>query len=405
MTSAEITALFSTLNDTYTEIANAPTYDRGFYEKVAKYLHDVLQGIETVGADTASSEESIRTLAASVDESLKATLLSASSLALNTAENANLAQTIAQSLHNLSVEYSVGAVADVTYDNEANKLSFVLEKGDPFAYSDFTPEQIAALKGAKGDTGDKGDPFAYSDFTPEQIAALKVKGDTGDKGDPFAYSDFTPEQIEALKVKGDTGATAYEIAVAGGFSGTEAEWLLSLKGADGNGAGDMLKSVYDPDGDGKVVSALNADNVPWGGVGGKPTAFPPETHTHPYLAPTDVIDTLTSVETAKPLSAAQGKALKGLVDNLAVMLSSDDTTLDEIQEIVNFIKLNKTTLDALGISNIAGLEDALAGKSPVSHTHELKTINGQSIVGVGNIEITANASIDATTMALIYAAL
>lgn len=50
--------------------------------------------------------------------------------------------------------------------------------------------------------GDKGDPFLYSDFTPEQLEALKVKGD---KGDPFLYEDFTPEQLEALKVKGDTG--------------------------------------------------------------------------------------------------------------------------------------------------------------------------------------------------------
>ena len=34
--------------------------------------------------------------------------------------------------------------------------------------------------------------------------------------------------------KGDTGASAYEIAVADGFVGTEQEWLLSLKGEIGN---------------------------------------------------------------------------------------------------------------------------------------------------------------------------
>lgn len=39
------------------------------------------------------------------------------------------------------------------------------------------------LKGEKGDTGDKGDPFTYDDFTPEQLALLKgEKGDTGDTG-------------------------------------------------------------------------------------------------------------------------------------------------------------------------------------------------------------------------------
>ena len=29
------------------------------------------------------------------------------------------------------------------------------------------------------------------------------------KGDSFLYSDFTPEQLEALKIKGDTGESAY----------------------------------------------------------------------------------------------------------------------------------------------------------------------------------------------------
>ena len=38
-------------------------------------------------------------------------------------------------------------------------------------------------KGAKGDKGDKGDAFVYSDFTAEQLAALKgPKGDAGDTG-------------------------------------------------------------------------------------------------------------------------------------------------------------------------------------------------------------------------------
>ena len=59
-------------------------------------------------------------------------------------------------------------------------------KGDPFVYSDFTPEQLAALKGPQGEIGErgpKGDPFVYSDFTPEQLAALKgPKGDIGEQG-------------------------------------------------------------------------------------------------------------------------------------------------------------------------------------------------------------------------------
>ena len=45
-------------------------------------------------------------------------------------------------------------------------------KGDEQAWLD-------SLRGPKGDPGDKGDPFKFSDFTPEQLNTLK-----GKKGDP-----------------------------------------------------------------------------------------------------------------------------------------------------------------------------------------------------------------------------
>ena len=72
------------------------------------------------------------------------------------------------------------------------------------------------------------------------------------------------------------------------------------------------------------------------------------------------LDILTSADTLKPLAANQGRVLKGFIDSLNALLTSDDTTLDELQEIVSYIKQNKTDLSDLGISNIAGLVDALA---------------------------------------------
>lgn len=156
------------------------------------------------------------------------------------------------------------------------------DKGDPFTYADFTPDQLVALKGPKGDQGiqgvtgpqgpigpvgpkgdrgepgrngidgingeqglqgiqgppgpkgepgtpgqrgadgergpqgppgPKGEPFKYSDFTQEQLNALKgpkgdkgEQGETGPQGKPFTYADFTPQQLAALRgPKGDNG--------------------------------------------------------------------------------------------------------------------------------------------------------------------------------------------------------
>ena len=76
----------------------------------------------------------------------------------------------------------------------------------------------------------------------------------------------------------------------------------------------------------------------------------------------DVVDNLLTVDAGVPLSANQGKVLKDAVDAINTLLTSDNTDLDELQEIVDFITTNKNTLDTLGISNIAGLQAALDGK-------------------------------------------
>lgn len=67
----------------------------------------------------------------------------------------------------------------------------------------------------------------------------------------------------------------------------------------------------------------------------------------------DIVDNLTSLDTNKALSANQGKLLKDMIDAINTLLTSDDTTLDELQEIVDYIKANKSVLDNLAISNIA----------------------------------------------------
>jgi len=81
-----------------------------------------------------------------------------------------------------------------------------------------------------------------------------------------------------------------------------------------------------------------------------------------------IVDGLTSTASGQPLSANQGRVLKGLIDSINTLLSSDDTTLDELQEIVNYIKLNRSELDNLSIASIAGLQSALDAKRAQTDT-------------------------------------
>lgn len=93
------------------------------------------------------------------------------------------------------------------------------DKGDPFTYADFTPDQLAALKGPKGDKGDqgvtgpqgpvgpKGDRGEKGEQGPQGLQGIQGPvGPQGPKGEPLRFSDLTPDQIAQLKgPKGDPG--------------------------------------------------------------------------------------------------------------------------------------------------------------------------------------------------------
>lgn len=125
--------------------------------------------------------------------------------------------------------------------------------------------------------------------------------------------------------------------------------------------------------DGKVDDSQVLTDVPAGAL------FTDTIYTHPAEHPiskisglqtaldakvaiSDIVDNLTSLYTDQPLSANQGKVLKGYIDDINALLNTDDTTLDELQEIVDYIKLNRADLDSLSISSIAGLQSALDDK-------------------------------------------
>lgn len=101
-------------------------------------------------------------------------------------------------------------------------------------YQGTEQEWLASLKGEKGDTGTDGTPCTHT-FDGTTLIVTSASGTSsadlkGDKGDA-----------------GEDGDSAYQIAVENGYSGTEQEWLASLKGADGQAGTNGIngKSAYE----------------------------------------------------------------------------------------------------------------------------------------------------------------
>lgn len=83
--------------------------------------------------------------------------------------------------------------------------------------------------GAKGDTGERG-----ADGLPGAKGERGEQGPigpTGPKGADGLQGPIGPQGLQGER--GKDGKSAYEIAVANGYDGDEAQWLASLKGRDG----------------------------------------------------------------------------------------------------------------------------------------------------------------------------
>ena len=97
---------------------------------------------------------------------------------------------------------------------------------------------------------------------------------------------------------------------------------------------------------------------------------------------TDYDDTAVKADIAKNAKA---------IDDTKKLLASDDTTLDELQEVVEFVKANKTKLDAMTIANIAGLQDKLdelktASDANKTDIDKLKTDLAKAVADIAKLK-------------------
>ena len=148
------------------------------------------------------------------------------------------------------------------------------EKGDKGDKGDTGSTGATGAQGIQGEQGEKGDPFTYSDFTAEQLAALRgPQGDKGDKGDPMRYEDLSPAQIESLKgPKGDTGqqgiqGPAGQNGLTPTIDSTSKHWMIGstdtgvvAEGQDGQDGQNGTNGTNGVDG---VTPHIDSSNKHW----------------------------------------------------------------------------------------------------------------------------------------------
>ena len=148
----------------------------------------------------------------------------------------------------MSVIEKGGIIPNCTAEN-AGSLIYVSDYSAAFYCAEGKWEPLKGEKGDKGDTGEKGDQGIKGD-----VGSRGIKGDKGNEGeDGSSCSVQKLESEDGYKVlcggdsvgvllngdKGDSGVagakglSAYEIAKAGGYTGTEEQWIASLKGDPG----------------------------------------------------------------------------------------------------------------------------------------------------------------------------
>ena len=146
-----------------------------------------------------------------------------------------------------------------TIEQQIRDVGAEVSANIPASVNQYVAENADALRGESGATftpsvSTSGVISWTNDKNLPNPTAVNIKGP---KGDDFTYDMFTAEQLEALK--GADGETIVSIVRTNGTgaSGTTDTYTIATNtgnthtfqvynGADGEGAGDMMKSIYDP---------------------------------------------------------------------------------------------------------------------------------------------------------------
>ena len=192
----------------------------------------------------------------------------------------------------------------------------------------------------------------------------EYESETGIGGNKDIYSAYIDEEelTHVGEVIIQNGDSAYAYAVDGGFQGTAEDFVTTLGVLNdivtvANTAADEAATQVDLAR--RYATELVDVEVETGTYSAAHWANKAEQDTlnanaiaDTKINTTDIVDDLLTINSGKVLSAKQGKLLKDYVDTINAAILSDDTTLDQLQEIVAYIKLNRADLDAITLDNI-----------------------------------------------------
>jgi hypothetical protein len=180
----------------------------------------------------------------------------------------------------------------------------------------------------------------------------------------FIYSDN--EWIAAGGSVGNDGDSAYEIAVANGFIGTEAQWLDSLIGEQGLAGSTGATGPQGPQGDSGVVSATS------------PLSYNAETQT--------LSVDLSSYYTANQTDSAVSLAISNLID-------SAPSTLNTLNELAAALGDDPDFAGTI-VSELGLVNTALDSKAPKNSPTFTGTVALPADTSVGNTSSTELGYLD-----------
>lgn len=163
----------------------------------------------------------------------------------------------------------------------------------------------------------------------------------------FKYKNpETGEWQSASVIRGTPGKTAYEYAQDAGYTGTEAEFSENLA------AEIPTKTSQLTNDSGFITGYTETDpTVPsWAKQSAKPTYTASEVGADPVGTAEDKVTVHNTDATSHNDIRVE---LKALSDRLTAFFDSDDATLDELSEIVEYIQNNKGLIDSITTSKVS----------------------------------------------------